>query len=185
MSEILAVQLTAVGTLALAVFALATAVLAYMAWRKQSREVRDQTEMLKVQAEQFRQSTADRERDAMERRRAQALLVYLEEQYVPPAYDLDPYTMTARVYNTSQQPVYGLRFRWHVDDQPTDRELWHGSLMPGTSDEDTYEPGDVAPGRVSAMVGFCDRAGVWWSIWADGRLEEMPKPSPPSWAIRT
>jgi hypothetical protein len=38
MSEIFAVQLTAVATVALAVLALATAVLGYAAWRKQSRE---------------------------------------------------------------------------------------------------------------------------------------------------
>lgn len=45
--------LTAIATLALAVFALITAVLAFMAWCKQSREVRDQVEMLKVQAERL------------------------------------------------------------------------------------------------------------------------------------
>src|SRR5215472_8102112 len=53
MSEIFAVQLTAVATLALAVLALATAVLALLAWRKQSGEVRDQAEMLRVQSEQL------------------------------------------------------------------------------------------------------------------------------------
>lgn len=24
---------------------------------------------------------------------------------------------------------------------------------------------------------FRDRAGAWWSIWQDGRLEEIPEPS--------
>ncbi len=46
MSEILSVQLTAAATLALAVLAFLTAALAYLAWRKQSREVSDQAEML-------------------------------------------------------------------------------------------------------------------------------------------
>jgi hypothetical protein len=39
------------ATPTLAVLALVTAVLVFMAWRKQSREVRDQGEMLRLQAE--------------------------------------------------------------------------------------------------------------------------------------
>lgn len=53
MSLIFAAQLTAGATLALAILALATAVLAFMAWRKQSREVRDQAKMLKLQSDQL------------------------------------------------------------------------------------------------------------------------------------
>jgi hypothetical protein len=179
MSEIFAVQLTAVATLALALLALATAILALLAWRKQSREVSDQGEML-------RQATADRDREALERHRAQAVQVYLEELVAPPPYDLDPYVVAARVRNTSQQPVYGLRYQWHVNDQPVGNQIWRGSLMPGTEDKVIFEcPADVRPARVTAMVIFRDRAGTWWSIWADGRLEEVPPPPQPSWAIRS
>jgi hypothetical protein len=70
MSEIFAGQFTAVANAVLAVFAIVTAVLAGLAFRKQSREVSDQSEML-------RQATADREREASENRRAQALEVYV------------------------------------------------------------------------------------------------------------
>lgn len=76
MSEIFSVQLTAAATLALAVLALLTAVLAYLAWRKQSREVSDQAKILRLQAEELGQAAAEREREANERRRAQAELVY-------------------------------------------------------------------------------------------------------------
>lgn len=91
-------QLTAVATLALAAFALVTAILAYLAWRKQSREVRDQAEMLRIQAEQLtedrkvnaeqirvlglqartlEQAAADREREALNRRHDQASRVFV------------------------------------------------------------------------------------------------------------
>lgn len=53
MSEIFTGQLAAVANVFLAVFAIVTAVLAGLAFRKQSREVGDQAEML-------RQATADR-----------------------------------------------------------------------------------------------------------------------------
>lgn len=41
MSLIFATKVTAIATLALAVFAFITAILAYVAWRKQSSEVRN------------------------------------------------------------------------------------------------------------------------------------------------
>ena len=89
MSLIFATQLTAVATAILAVFAFTTAILAYRAFRKQSREVRDQAQMLKVQSDQLeeqqrinelqatdlRASIKQRKLDADERRREQARLV--------------------------------------------------------------------------------------------------------------
>jgi hypothetical protein len=33
-------------------------------------------------------------------------------------YDLDPPQIAARVHNTSQQPVYDMRFEWHLADKP-------------------------------------------------------------------
>jgi hypothetical protein len=120
MSETFAAQLTAAATLALAVLALATAILAFMAWRKQSREVSDQAEMLRLQAEEFRQLATDREREAQERRRAQAAQVYVWIKSLPPDLDLDldPYRVVARVRNASPQPVYRLHCRWEKDEKP-------------------------------------------------------------------
>jgi hypothetical protein len=63
MSLIAATQLTAVATLALAVFAIITAVVAYLAFQKQSDELADQravnaeqTEVLRLQADELRAS---------------------------------------------------------------------------------------------------------------------------------
>lgn len=53
MSLIFATQLTAVATAVLAVFAFVTAWYARRAFLKQSQEVSDQAEMLKVQSEQL------------------------------------------------------------------------------------------------------------------------------------
>lgn len=79
MSEFFSEQLTAVATLALAIFALAAAVLASLAFRKQSQEVG-----LLIEQNQ---------EDADERRRAQAARVFLG---VPPEGDpVRPYVKNA------------------------------------------------------------------------------------------
>ena len=172
MSEIFAVQLTAVATLALAVLALATAFLALLAWLKQSREVRDQAEMLALQAKELRQVSADRKREAGERRRAQAVQVYL---VMIPADE----GLLARVRNTSQQPVYGLRVEDPVEvpASGTAAEV----LMPGGEYGFKYSGGHPPEGeRWTPAVTFRDRAGVRWRTWTDGRLEEIPEPPDPA-----
>lgn len=96
MSDIFAEQLTAVANVVLAVFAIITAVLAGLAFLKQSREVRDQAEMLglqrqqleaqqadsarqaevlELQAEELRGSLRERKREAEDRSRSQAAAV--------------------------------------------------------------------------------------------------------------
>jgi hypothetical protein len=53
MSEIFTEQFTAVANAVLAAFAIVTAILAGLAFRKQSREVSDQAEMLNLQRRQL------------------------------------------------------------------------------------------------------------------------------------
>ena len=73
MSLVFATQLTAVATVALAVFAIVTAVFAILAFRKQSKEVSDQAEMLQVQSSRLglqergfeEQRTINRKRDEL------------------------------------------------------------------------------------------------------------------------
>lgn len=170
MSEVFATQLTAVANVVLAVFAIITAVLAGLAFRKQAREVSDQAEML-------RQAAADREREAAERRRAQALEVYVYREGHSPEYELDPYVISARVFNTSRQPVYSVQFSWHVDGQPVGIERWRGHLAPGADVEEVFECRDVRAGAVDAKVTFQDRAGAWWARRGqDGDLMEIAEP---------
>lgn len=185
-SEIFSVQLTAAATVALGVLALLAAVLAYLAWRKQSKEVSDQAEMLKLQAEELRQAAAEREREADERRRAQAELVYM--WYAPVHAEVDGKaipTMTVEAYvrNTSPQPIYDLRFEWQVFTGVLDRvddetDCGEAPLMPGAtaSARAPVEPRLMAAWLqdASAAATFRDRAGTWWRTHASGFLEELP-----------
>lgn len=167
MSVVFATQLTAVATLALAVLALATAVLALLAWRKQSREVRDQAEMLRLQAEEFRQLSADRERDAVVRRRAQAAQVYAWQTWVDDA-------AVFHVRNTSQQPIYYLHFEWQRE--PVDLGVLQGyaePLMPGEERATTDESRTADDFHIIAAL-FYDSAGVWWRIRWGAVPEEVP-----------
>ncbi len=186
MSEILSVQLTAAATLALAVLAFLTAALAYLAWRKQSREVSDQAEMLRLQAEEIRQAAAEREREADERRRAQAELVYM--WHAPVHVEVDgkatpAMTVEAYVRNTSPQPIYDLWFEWTMFTGSFDRiddKTYCGEapLMPGAmaASRAPVEPGLISTflEDVSAAATFRDRAGVWWRTHASGFLEDLP-----------
>src|SRR5215469_16222299 len=109
--------LTAIGTFVLAVFAVVTAWYARKAFAKQSQELElvrvqldDQRKASAAQAEELRQAAADREREAQERHRAQAVQVYLWETFDP-----DSAQVVAHVRNTSRQPVYDLRLAWFPD----------------------------------------------------------------------
>ena len=168
MSETFAVQLTAVATLALAALALATAILALLAWRKQSREVRDQAEMLRLQAEELSQVSADREREALERHRAQAVQVY-----VWGSLEDDGSGLVAYVRNTSEQPVYDVTLHSEPDGIV---RTWVEPLMPGTEVSRFYafKEGVTAFDTWIALT-FRDRADVLWRTWPNGRLEELPK----------
>jgi hypothetical protein len=143
MPLILATQLAAVGTAILAVFAIVTAGFAYLAFRKQSQEVRaierqvrdqeeltrQQAELLKVQSGQLqlqRQANADRKREAGELRRAQASQVHLT--LIEHCYDQRARTrrekanrnayVVARIDNRSTAPIYSAELHWHQGSEP-------------------------------------------------------------------
>jgi hypothetical protein len=189
--------LTAWATVALAILAGATAVLAFLAWLKQSKEVGDQAEMLRVQAEQLvedkklnteqirvlglqakelGQVAADRDREAEERRRAQAEQVYIWQ--APPtehnAIGQPPEkTVQATLVNNSQLPVFNVRTRWMIGGT-----FWAGMtrraapLMPEEVDTAVaVVPAEVDLDDLIAIAFFRDRAGRPWRTYADGRLE--------------
>jgi TolA-binding protein len=88
-----------------------------------------QTEVLELQARELKASIEQRERDAAERRRAQATRVFVWEE----RHDHDPRvdqatlaaggerprpTIEACVKNASEQPIYDLLIRWHRGQAP-------------------------------------------------------------------
>ena len=95
MSEIAALQWTAVGTIALAVLAMVTAVFAFLAFQKQSEEVR-------LQGQELRREAAERGRSAQ----ACKVFISVEER------GADRPSRIAHVENTSREPVYDVRVRF-------------------------------------------------------------------------
>jgi membrane protein implicated in regulation of membrane protease activity len=99
-SMLAATWLSALATVVLAMFAVVTAWYARKAFREQSREVG----LLQQQADLQQKEL---ERQAEERRRAQAVQVYVAATLVP-----GDGSVATKVYNTSGQPIYDVRVHW-------------------------------------------------------------------------
>jgi hypothetical protein len=180
---------------ALAVLALATAVLAYAAWRKQSREVRDQADMLQLQAGELRQVDAERKREEAERLRAQATQVYVWIAVVGIVDDsgkTSGMTVEAYVRNTSPQPIYAVFLAWHpTADNPKGVEETHEPLlMPGDEMKASApEPSLAFRAHQEDVVvaTFRDRDGVRWRADPDGRLQDFggwrQRSASPAWSL--
>jgi hypothetical protein len=202
MSEIFAEQLTALANVVLAVFAIVTAVLAGLAFLKQSREVSDQAEMLdlqrrqldaqredsvrqmevlKLQAVDLRESLEERRREAGERRKEQAAHAFLTEE----RRHANPGTITGgiayikiTVTNNSGEPLYDARLRWHLGDgssygDPNPENL--GTILPGCDVSKSRSfPLEANLEGCGAVLEFRDAAGVKWLRRPDGQLSEVP-----------
>lgn len=159
MSLLGATILTAVATAVLAVFAVVTAVLAWLAFRKQPQEVG-------ILLEQSN-------REAGERRRAQAAQVYLAVEDLP--FEGDPADMrsAARLRNESALPVYDIMLGL-AESADQHRQV----LLPG---KELTRPGlgtAFADGRRPVWAAFRDSAGIRWRITAYGQLAELPGDAP-------
>jgi hypothetical protein len=190
MSSDLTAEITAISTATLAVFAFITAILAGLAFRKQSREVRDQAKMLRIESEQFAeqrklnaeqakvlelQATELRE-SLEERKRAQAARVFIGATWHPedPEWD-DPGFFTPRVVNGSDFPAYDTQI-WYPSD--TDHAYTSGTVLPG----EQADPKEQGHGFSSAqdaigsvVLTFHDVAGVRWVRMPDGTLNEQTR----------
>ena len=173
MSLDLSGEITAIATAVLAAFAIVTAVFAFLAFRKQSREV-------SILAEQH-------EREIRDRRKDQASQVYIWAETADDTQNQTVTGLTTHIKNTSHRPVYDglIRFRdatGRLEDTPYSPVFL--ALMPG--DEVETGNGFTEPvlvplfwqdnSRLQASVRFRDAAGVYWELDTDGRLEEIPLP---------
>jgi hypothetical protein len=167
MSGILSEQLTAIGTLGLAVLALATAIVAGLAFWKQSQEVDTLAEQNK--------------RDIEERRRDQASRVFVHTEMTSPekqpAQGIQR-ALIAHVKNSSQQPVYELTVTWPDRYARADEPDYLTVLMPEEQRDFTRNlPPNTLPRHPRPLSGilveFRDRNQLWWRTSPDGRLEEV------------
>jgi len=164
MSLLVATWTSAVATMLLVVGAAITAVYARNAYREQSRqtrEVQEQTRMLREQAD----------RDIRQRRRAQATQVFTWIEMRP--YDGNDKDMrpAACIKNASSQPVYDIELGLGLGAVPgTDRTL--PVLMPGKDYELVGLGTDFTNGQRQIWVAFRDSAGTRWRATSEGQLDE-------------
>jgi hypothetical protein len=198
-----------VPTWGLFVFAAVTAVFAYLAFRKQSQEVRTlkqeqkdqqrliaaQTPVLELQAQDLEQSLVERRQDREQRQRDQASRVFMLERWGPLVHgdgQADAGTgeslgtsVTVEVHNTSSQPIYDLRITWQLSDAPYAQWAALAPLMPG--DVDVWNerlPPDATREMFGAVIYFRDAAQVIWRRQPDGQLALVPpdqEPRPGTW----
>lgn len=195
MSLIFATQLSAIATTVLAVFAIVTALFAVLAFRKQSKEVHDQADMLaeqrklneeqtpvlRLQAKELRESLDERTREAAERRRAQASRVFIWQDHIKDD-EFGALTVTAHVKNTSEQPIYALWFSWHDGHRPVTQNQRMRPLIPGEEATDDAEiPVGSDPDQFGVVAIFRDHAGIRWHTRPDGTFGELlPGSEPPT-----
>ena len=203
----------AIATLGLLIGAIVTVYYAKKAFGEQARSVAKQSDQLNVQRQQMRlqlaanarqarvldlqaselrESLARLEREAAERRRAQASQVLFWDERLPAdpaitsaigyagaaeAIDGGQHrpVAVAHVKNNSPLPVSRLEFRWHLGIVRIGQPDQLSQLLPGAEEQSTrpVDPGDGEL-RYEAVLTFRDAAGVTWRRTPDGSLEELP-----------
>jgi len=166
---------TAIATIVLAAGAIVTAMLAFLAFGKQTKELT----ILQSQAKDDRE---DRLREAAERRRERGSMVYMTvafDEGVRANLELavlprNP-SVTATVHNSGRQPVYDVRLHWVDADSGVQAgaEDVLGTISPlnkvaakRTLPEGTGEL------PVIPVAHFRDAAGIRWTLLDDGELDE-------------
>jgi hypothetical protein len=154
-----------------------------------------QTDVLELQAQELRASIEQREQEAAERHRAQAVRVFMWEERFDSDPAVDAVALSARgerptpvviahVRNASDQPVYDLRFSWHRGTAPYRQGEAMRPLMPQDDGYATCSlPGDLPANSrdlFGAVAFFRDAAGIYWRARPDGQLDEIsPGQEPP------
>jgi hypothetical protein len=176
----------AAATIALALGAIVTAIFAILAFRQQSRQIRDQqginrklVRVLELQAkdliaadDQRRRTQASqvllrREVQDRDMRMGQVDALLTGQQHNPVA--------VMRVENSSGQPVYDAELRWEMDGIPAGVPDQLGTLAPGVTEP---SPRPIPPGDANlftAALRFRDAAGVRWERRPDGEPAELAR----------
>lgn len=181
--------LGALATVGLFIGAGFTVYYARHAFLKQSAEFDDQRETNKklaaaaeLQVDELRESLAERKRQAVERRSAQASRVFAWQERRPALESTDPGPaetsglIFAHVRNASDQPVYDLQFRWLFKERarPFKTTQTEAPLGPGAARKIEFRGHpDIGLDQFSVAVCFRDAAGVTWLRRPNGYLEEL------------
>ncbi|HVB45230.1 MAG TPA: hypothetical protein VNF47_21350 [Streptosporangiaceae bacterium] len=165
---------------------------------EQSKVAAKQTDVLELQAAELKASIEQRELDAEQRHRAQAVRVFMWEERLDRDSAVDQATLSARgerpvpvvkacVRNASDQPIYDLRFSWHRGTAPHGHGESQLPVMPGSDAYATRPvPPDLPDGSrdlFGAVAFFRDTSGTIWRARPDGQLDEIPPDQAPphSW----
>lgn len=197
MSSDLSGEISAIATAVLALFAIITAILAGLAFRKQAKEVGAIERQLDLQRRQFAA-------DLDERHRAQASRIVIWnvwDTYDSPEGANLVRGVVTHVKNSSQQPIYDVSPDWvggpsiyepgsqPLGPSPGPFLRLNGTpvLMPGSQQEfpGTWPDHDRPSKRQSRFlikaeptVRFRDAAGAYWSLRPNGRLTEEKDKGP-------
>jgi hypothetical protein len=175
--------IAAITTGGLLIGAAFTVYFARKAFIAQSQQLKDQqqinvkqTVLLDLQVQELQASLEERKREDAERRRAQASLVFTWEELatVQSIGTGSAEVITVFVKNTSEQPIYDLRFTWAADRARYDPTVRAKPLMPGDGDSD-FRPMPVGAEHAAfgAAVIFRDRNYFWWRVRPNGRLDDL------------
>ena len=187
MSLLFSTQLTAVATAVLGVFAIITATVAALAFRKQSQEItllqvqlRDQEELgerqagvLELQAKELAESLEERKLNRMQKYQgASYSYIHLGDRNYSGM-------VMAHAKNASAQPIYDVEVNWSLGFMVYGTHRFDQPLLPGdesvsNSAQDASAPENVDPATLSADLWFRDAAGTSWCARPDGIVEEVP-----------
>ena len=156
-SLLVATWVNAAATVGLLVGAAVTAIFAVRGFRKQSEQLKNQQETNRLQALEIQSSLDERKREASERRRAQAIHVFLSEE------DARRALSKVHVWNFSDQPSYKTEVGWQRGDNYVGQPICLGTLMPGDKrDCELKKPRADKSGELRVTLTFHDANKVVW-----------------------
>ena len=127
-----------------------------------------QAGVLELQADELRASLEQREREAADRRRAQAERVFVGAPYTP-GQQVSPYAM-----NASELPIFGVQL-WSIGSRGLSDPVDIGPILPGgqaSTPALVFETGDDAMART--IITFRDTTSQRWVRLPNGALNKQP-----------
>ena len=179
--------ITAIATIGLLAGAIVTAVYAIRAFRGQAEMLKlqseqleeqrkinaEQTRVLALQAEELRESFAERKREALERRNAQGAQTHLVLKAIHENGALGGPVIEATLVNAAerQQPAYDAKLYWHLgpDSYGTPNPEPLGTILNWEKESRTRAfPRGADPAACGAVLSFRDAFGADWVKTPDG-----------------